>query len=240
MNTKNIIYAYKKKDEDKIVYVGQTVNLNNRHYRHFKIDPWDNCLKEYNYPLSRGIRKYGEDAYELIILEKNLKKEKMNEREKYWIEYYDTYYNGYNQSLGGSAPVMVKHDEEEIDNVIKLLKDTNKTFQEIANECNISLTHVYNINTGQRRRRDGLIYPIRSNKEKGTKGLKFSQEECKEIHEFIINNPSEKITKIAEKFNCSVWVINQIIKGATKAYRLEEYNYPLRTSKQNQANKGRF
>ena len=240
MNTKNVIYAYKKKDEDKIVYVGQTVNLNNRHYRHFKIDPWDNCLKEYNYPLSRGIRKYGEDAYELIILEKNLKKEKMNEREKYWIEYYDTYYNGYNQSLGGSAPVMVKHDEEEIDNVIKLLKDTNKTFQEIANECNISLTHVYNINTGQRRRRDDLIYPIRSNKEKGTKGLKFSQEECKEIHEFIINNPSEKITKIAEKFNCSVWVINQIIKGATKAYRLEEYNYPLRTSKQNQANKGRF
>ena len=81
----NIIYAYKKIDENKIVYVGQTVNLNNRDYRHKKIDPYDSTLKEYNYPLSRGIRKYGEDAYELIILENNLKREQLNEREKYWI-----------------------------------------------------------------------------------------------------------------------------------------------------------
>ena len=55
----NLIYAYKKKDEDKIVYVGQTVNLQLRHYRHIKIDPYDETLREYNYPLSRGIRKYG-------------------------------------------------------------------------------------------------------------------------------------------------------------------------------------
>ena len=61
MENKNVIYAYKRKDINKIVYVGQTVNLNNRHYRHIKIDPYDDTLKEYNYPLSRGIRKYGEN-----------------------------------------------------------------------------------------------------------------------------------------------------------------------------------
>ena len=33
----NVIYAYKKKDNDKIVYVGQTTNLKNRHKQHIYI-----------------------------------------------------------------------------------------------------------------------------------------------------------------------------------------------------------
>ena len=35
-------------------------------------DPFNKNTKEYNYPLSRGIRKYGIDEYELIILEENI------------------------------------------------------------------------------------------------------------------------------------------------------------------------
>ena len=72
---KNVIYAYKKIDENKIVYIGQTVNLEYRHKQHIKYDPWNPNNKEYNYPLSRGIRKYGSNAYELIILEDNLLKD---------------------------------------------------------------------------------------------------------------------------------------------------------------------
>ena len=228
MENKNVIYAYKRKDINKIVYVGQTVNLNNRHYRHIKIDPYDDTLKEYNYPLSRGIRKYGENNYELIILEKGLLRKQLNERERYWIKYYNTYYDGYNQSLGGSNPVMIKHDEEEIDKVIDLLKNTTLSFQKIADECQISLTHVYNINTGQRRKRDNIEYPIRSSLAKGTRGIKFSQQECEEIHNFILNNPKKTFKEIAKKYNCSDWTIRQINKGATKAYKLEKYKYPLR------------
>lgn len=226
--TNNVIYAYKKIDEDKIVYVGQTVNLKLRDKRHREIDPWDKNLREYNYPLSRGIRKYGNDAYKLIILEDNLSQEQLNEREKYWIAYYDTYYHGYNQSLGGANPVMVKHNEDEIDKVIDLLKNTSKTFQEIADECEISITHVYNINTGQRRKRDNLQYPIRSPLAKGNRGLKFSQEEVKEIHEYIINNPNITYKKIGEKFNCDPVTIRRINQGRTQSYKLEGYTYPLR------------
>lgn len=224
----NVIYAYKKIDENKIVYVGQTVNLQLRHYRHIKIDPFDEGLREYNYPLSRGIRKYGPDAYELIILEEVINKKELNEREKYWIAYYNTYYDGYNQSLGGSNPVMVQHDEEEIDVVIDLLKNTTKTLQEIAKECGLSMTHVYNINIGARRKRDNITYPIRDNKTKGTRGLKFSQEECKEIHDFIINNPKVTVKNLCDKFQCSEWTMREIIYGRTKAYRLDGYSYPLR------------
>ena len=236
----NVIYAYKKIDENKIVYIGQTVNLKLRDKRHREIDPWDEGLREYNYPLSRGIRKYGNDAYELIILEDNLLQEQLNEREKYWIAYYDTYYHGYNQSLGGANPVMVKHNEDEIDKVIDLLKNTSKSFQQIADECGISLTHVYNINTGNRRKRDNIEYPIRNSKTKGTKGLIFSQEEVKQIHEYILNNPLKKFKEIAEEFNCADCTIRRINEGKTKAYVLKGYTYPLRSKEQNQNNKGRF
>lgn len=101
----NVIYAYKKRENGKIVYIGQTVNLETRHKQHTKYDPFNINSREFNYPLSRGIRKYGEDAYELVILEDNLLKEQLDEREKYWINFYDTYFNGYNQSTGGSNPV---------------------------------------------------------------------------------------------------------------------------------------
>ena len=89
----NIIYAYKKKDNNKIVYVGQTTDIISRHKQHIKYDPFNINNKEFDYPLSRGIRKYGEDMYELIILEDNLKKEQLNEREIYWIKFYNTYFN---------------------------------------------------------------------------------------------------------------------------------------------------
>ena len=227
---KNVIYGYKKIDENKIVYIGQTVNLELRHYRHTKIDPFDEGLKEYNYPLSRGIRKYGIEAYELIILEDNVKKDLLDEREKYWIEYYDTYNNGYNQTLGGKLQLMptIKYDEEIINNIIDDLKNTNKSFQQIANDNKVSLTHVYNINIGARRKIENIKYPIRDSKSKGTRGLKFSQDECKEIHEYILNHPKETFKSIAKKYKCSDWTIRKINTGDTLAYHLKGYHYPLR------------
>ena len=227
---KNVIYAYKKKSENKIVYIGQSVNLNERHYRHTKIDPFDETLKEYNYPLSKGIRKYGVDEYELITLEENVPKESLDEREKYWIAYYDTYNHGYNQTLGGNAELMptIKYEDEIIDSIISDLKNTTLGFQQIADKYNVSLTHIYNINIGARRKRDNLIYPIRNKTTKGTRGIKFSQEECKEIHEYIINNPDKTFKDIAKKYSCSDWVIRNINQGKTQAYHLDNYNYPLR------------
>lgn len=59
----NIIYAYKKQSNNKIVYVGQTNNIDYRHKQHIYYDPFNMNCPEYDYPLSRGIRKYGQDEY---------------------------------------------------------------------------------------------------------------------------------------------------------------------------------
>lgn len=124
----NIIYAYKKKSSNQIVYVGQTNNIEYRHKQHIKYDPYNPSAVEYNYPLSRGIRKYGESEYELIILEDNLPQSQLNKREIYWIKFYDTYFNGYNQTTGGSNPVKPIFNDELINLVIEMLKNYDNSF----------------------------------------------------------------------------------------------------------------
>ena len=157
----NVIYAYKKKSSNKVVYVGQTTNLEYRHKQHTKYDPYNPNNREYEYPLSRGIRKYGEDEYELIILEDNLRLDQLNDREIYWIKYYNTYFDGYNQSIGGANPVKPIFDDNLINLTIEMLKDYRNSFQDISNKTGLSMTHVYNINIGKRRKRDDIQYPIR-------------------------------------------------------------------------------
>lgn len=223
----NVIYAYRKKSNNKVVYVGQTTNLEVRHKQHTQYDPFNINTREYNYPLSRGIRKYGEQEYELIILEENLTKDQLNEREKYWIQYYNTYFDGYNQSIGGSYPVKPIFTENKIDIVIEMLRDESYSYKDITEKTGLSLTHIYNINTGKRRKRDNIKYPIRPSNVKGTKGLKFSPEECKQIHEIILKN-DKTFKEIGKMFNCAADTIIDINAGKTKSYRLEGYSYPLR------------
>lgn len=50
--------------------------------------------------LQKAWNKYGEDNFTFDILEECLPEE-CNEREIYWIAYYDSFKNGYNQTLGG-------------------------------------------------------------------------------------------------------------------------------------------
>lgn len=224
---KNVIYAYKKKSSNKIVYVGQTNNLDYRHKQHIKYDPYNPNNREYNYPLSRGIRKYGEDEYELIILEDDLLQSQLNEREIYWIKFYDTYFNGYNQSTGGSNPVKPIFDDKLIDLVIEMLKDYENSYQDICDKTGLSITHVYNINTGNRRKRDNIQYPIRPKNVVGTRGLKFTPQQNIEIHNLLLNTHKE-FKEIAELYHCDSATISRINRGATKSYRLENYTYPLR------------
>lgn len=155
--TNNVIYAYKKRSTGKIVYVGQTVNLTERDKQHMRYDPFNINNKEYNYPLSRGVRKYGQDEYELIILQKNVSKENLNEREKYWIQYYNTYWDGYNQTPGGSNPTKPVFTNDKINQVIQMLRDQSYSYKDIIAKTGISMTHIYNINTGRRRRQKILI-----------------------------------------------------------------------------------
>lgn len=232
----NVIYAYKKKSDNKIVYVGQTGDLDSRHKQHIKYDPYNSNTREYNYPLSRGIRKYGPDEYELVILEANIPNKKLDDREKYWIQFYNTYWEGYNQTPGGKNPSGLKYTDNLLQIAINMLQDENYSYKDIQQATGFSLTHIYNINIGARRYQDNLSYPLRKSNTKGTKGLKFSPEEAKKIHEDLLNTNLD-FNVLSEHYHCSRTTISDINAGRIKNYRLQEYNYPLRQHPHSNAKK---
>ena len=94
------IYKVTNKINDK-VYIGQTA-------RPIKIR-WEQHVREsympiepYHSALHLAIRKYGVDSFDVTELEE-CDNSLMDEREIYWIDYYDSYYNGYNLSFGGGG-----------------------------------------------------------------------------------------------------------------------------------------
>lgn len=73
-------------------YIGQTKrDLETRKKEH---------LKRKGYTFHSALEKYGIENFEWSILEE-CEDDKLNEREIFWIDYYDTYNNGYNETSGG-------------------------------------------------------------------------------------------------------------------------------------------
>lgn len=94
-----LIYIIKNIKNDK-VYIGQTTcGLNYRWNQHLKsaMNNYEPTMVIYN-----AMRKYGIENFFISILEDNIEIEKLNEREKYWIDYYNSKVpNGYNVREGG-------------------------------------------------------------------------------------------------------------------------------------------
>lgn len=106
------------------MYIGQTYReLQERkceHIRKSKIQ----TERGYNYPFYRAIRKYGVENLIWDILDYANNQDELNEKEKYWISYYNTYIksrdsNGYNQTFGGEGQNGLIHTEESKDKIRK-------------------------------------------------------------------------------------------------------------------------
>lgn len=140
-------------------YVGQSVNIHQRWTTEKNASQNPN-RHEYNYPLSKAFRKYGFDNFVFEIIEYCTLEDDLNSKEKHWIEFYDTYFNGYNQTLGGdSAKGSSYKDKEVVIGIIYDLKNTDKTHREIAEKWNVSKDMVQHINTGKHWRHNAE-YPL--------------------------------------------------------------------------------
>ena len=91
------------------LYIGQTVySLQRRFTGHIyaSITPHH---KDGNDPIHRAIRKYGAEHFQIELIEE-CPNSKLNERERYWIAQYDSYYHGYNADLGGEGHLKYDYD----------------------------------------------------------------------------------------------------------------------------------
>ena len=99
------------------MYIGQTNReLKDRKYEHIRKSKIKTSVG-YNYPFYRAIRKYGENNLVWDILDYADNQIDLNEKEKYWINYYNTYIgnknsNGYNQTVGGEGQNGLIHTDE--------------------------------------------------------------------------------------------------------------------------------
>lgn len=102
-----IIYGWYCTVTDKW-YIGQTVNPEKRFNCHIDraINKKD---KTYFY---NSIRKYGLENFVYFVLEENVLRENLNMREMGWIEYYDSFYCGYNMTAGGSQTIFSEEFKE--------------------------------------------------------------------------------------------------------------------------------
>lgn len=91
--------------------------------------------------------------------------EKLDERESYWIDYYNTYSGvGYNAAPGGEgASHPVKLSNRQVNDIIDILENSDITLTEIAKMFNVSRRTISTINCGSSRHIDGILYPIRPN-----------------------------------------------------------------------------
>lgn len=83
-------------------YIGKSNNIERRFKDHIRLAFTENH-KEYNKSLYQAFRKYGIQNFSFNVIEELKDYNLASQREKYWINYYQTFTNGYNESLGGDG-----------------------------------------------------------------------------------------------------------------------------------------
>ena len=139
-------------------YIGQSRNITKR-WTAEKRAAFNRDSPSYEYPLSRALRKYGLENFSFEVIEQ-CSTDKLNERERYWITYYNAFYNGYNQTLGGDSTKV--YPKEKIIGVINDLETTDMYHKEIAEKWQISQEMVQGINTGRYWFQQDKVYPLQT------------------------------------------------------------------------------
>jgi len=102
---KGIIYCYHCIPTGK-KYIGQTIQEKKR-----KIQHKHDCKRGVDNKFYRAVRKYGWEQFIYGIIEE-YEVDFLVEKEIYYIDYYDTYNNGYNSTIGGEGVCGCSPSEE--------------------------------------------------------------------------------------------------------------------------------
>lgn len=76
-------------------YIGQTIGTAESRWKRHQLDALNNRL---NTHFAQAIRKYSPKNFILSVIETVSSQELLTERERYWIHYYDSVKNGYNET----------------------------------------------------------------------------------------------------------------------------------------------
>lgn len=148
------------------IYIGQAKDVSQRWYEHCL----ESATKKNNCKLCNAIRKYGVNNFKVETIEGPI--ENYNEREQYWIAYYNTFLDnekGYNMTIGGEDPPVIKgeknclakYKDEDILKIQKALKETTLDYAQISQKFGVTVDYLSLINRGLIRHNDNFEYPLR-------------------------------------------------------------------------------
>jgi group I intron endonuclease len=197
---KGKIYKITNKINNKI-YIGCTINsLEKRYYEHLY-----RCFKtDYKSKLYNSIKKYGEENFYIELIEE-CDLSNIYEIEKKYIEQYDSFNNGLNNTLGGEGCLGYIHSPEIRRKISKLTKEGNshkgKTYETLYGENGES--------EKERRRESVKKYWNTLTDEDRVKRIEKSKESLRKKSKY----PIEMIKEIKNKLELGIK-----IKELTKEY----------------------
>ena len=133
-------------------YIGQSVQLERRYQDHINEAKQDRRNSKWY----QALREQGEENFDYSIIEE-CKAAELNQREIFWIAYYNSFHNGYNSTPGGQSKI---YDAQPIYNAW----DEGLSISEIAQKLNIGHSCVHynlvgykNYSTQESNRRGGKL-----------------------------------------------------------------------------------
>lgn len=213
------IYKYTNLINNKI-YIGQTKQtLEQRHKKHLQ------QLSDNTY-FHRAIKKYGVDNFSLELIEDNIPFNKLDEREKYWIDYYNSFYTtgkGYNLTQGGQwgsgTQILTLTQVDEIKN---LIINSNQSFEKIGSQYGVTLYCISDINRGKTFHDDTLCYPLREAPERSV----LDDDKINIIID-MLSNSELSMESIALSTNVKTYTIGEINRGKN-SWCPKDISYPIR------------
>ena len=140
-------YIYKIQNNiNNKVYIGQTIKPIEKRFQQHR----NNWNKPYFSQLNlyKAFKKYGIENFSFEPIEE-IADDKLDEREKYWIAYYNSYKNGYNSTIGGRSVELYNWDIDEIIQLYYQLRSARKVAEYL--HCDHStIDNILNANNVER------------------------------------------------------------------------------------------
>lgn len=175
-------------------YIGQTIqDVKERFYQHCATKCNQAVL---NMVIHKVINKYGKSNFTIEVIEE-VESTNLNDRERYWIRYYDSYNNGYNSTEGGQDGIkLFKNFDTE--SIVREYK-SGKSLREIGRLFNVDKQTI----------KDLLV---RNNINlRTTRTYKLSQKDREDIIKDLSLGLSRK--EIISKWHISKSYLSQLING---------------------------
>lgn len=175
-------------------YIGQTIqNVKERFYQRCATKCSQAIL---NMVIHKAINKYGKSNFTIEVIEE-VESTNLNDRERYWIRYYDTYNNGYNSTEGGQDGIKLFKNLD-TESIVREYK-YGKSLREIGRLFNVD----------KQTSKDLLV---RNNINlRTTRTYKLSQKDREDIIKDLSLGLSRK--EIISKWHISKGYLSQLING---------------------------